>query len=39
MIALAAYTYIQQEDESLGVLAIMAFLLFRYFDDKTDTKI
>lgn len=34
LISLAAYIYIPQEDSTLGILAIMEFLVFRYFDDK-----
>lgn len=34
LLALAIYIYTPQADQSLGILAIMSFLVFRYCDDK-----
>ncbi len=34
LLALVVYIYTPQADQSLGILAIMSFLVFRYYDDK-----
>ncbi len=34
LLALVVYIYRPQADQSLGILAIMSFLVFRYYDDK-----
>lgn len=38
VLALSVYIFTKQENETLGILAIMAFLMFRYCDDEEKEK-